>query len=302
MKILMPMERGLTHRESGWTRDHYACLRVLLGLYLLAHFAGLAAWVVELFSTAGMLADGSLSPAFGFPNLLWVTDSPLAVTLLNSSGMVAALAFIAGRWDKWAAAWMWLVLTAFLARNPLISNPALPYVGWMLLAHLFVPSTRVTLAGNWRMPAAVLAATWVVLALSYTYSGYTKLLSPTWLSGEAVAVVLENPLARDWWATNLLAAMPPLLLKWLTWFILWVELLYAPLFLLRRARFTLWTSMLIVQFGFLALLKFPDLTTPMLLMHLLAAEPRWFAAVTRPLRLRRGCSAPSDRSLTPGLR
>jgi hypothetical protein len=309
MKLL-----NLIGAASGWEFSHYALFRVLLGVYLLAHFVGLAPWVGELFSSGGMLVDGSSSPAFSFPNLLWLSDSPLSVSILNATAGIAAVAFILGVGDKWAALWIWLVLSAFLARNPLISNPALPYVGWMLLAHLFVPAK----SRGWHMPAAVLAATWVVLALSYTYSGYTKLLSPTWMAGDAVAVVLENPLARDWWITVLLAGLPDWVLKALTWFILWVELLYAPLFLLRRARCWLWVSMLFVQFGFLALLKFPDLTTPMLLMHFLACEPRWFLRLPErvrerlgaslgdrlgeKIRPRRECSAASDRWWMPDLR
>jgi predicted DCC family thiol-disulfide oxidoreductase YuxK len=270
----------------GWTGGQYALFRVLLGAYLCAHFIGLMPWTTELFSSAGLLPDASASPAFAVPNLLWLSDAPAALHALVMSAAIAAVLLAMGRHDRIAAAWIWLVLMALLARNPLIANPGMPYVGWMLLAHLFMASwprqddrgahDARAQSGHSPMAPAVIAASWVVLALSYSYSGYTKLFSATWLSGDAVAVVLDNPLARDTWLREVFTALPATLLKLLTWFILWVELLYAPLFLVRRLRVWLWSSMLFVQVGFLLLLKFPDLTTPMLLMHLLACEPRWF--------------------------
>ena len=270
----------------GWTYRQYALFRMLFGVYLCAHFVALMPWTTELFSSAGLLPTAELSPAFSVPNLLWLSDSPVMLHGLLLSAAAAAVLFASGQYHRCAAVWMWLVLMALLARNPLIANPGMPYVGWMLLAHLFVPAAPAAFAdgrGNsssqpFRAQAlmAVVAASWVVLALSYSYSGYTKLLSETWTSGDAVAVVLVNPLVRDWWLRDVIAGLPALCLSVLTWFILWVELLYAPLFVLRRLRPWLWASMLFVQIGFLLLLKFPDLTAPMLLMHMLACEPAWF--------------------------
>ena len=57
-----------------------------------------------------------------------------------------------------------------------------------------------------------------------------------------------------------------------------VELLFAPLALIRKARPILWVAMFVVQLGFLCLLNFADLTTPMLLFHLLPFDPKWIPA------------------------
>jgi predicted DCC family thiol-disulfide oxidoreductase YuxK len=57
-----------------------------------------------------------------------------------------------------------------------------------------------------------------------------------------------------------------------------IELLFAPLALIRRARPILWSAMFVVQLGFLCLLNFADLTTPMLLFHLLTFDPKWIPA------------------------
>lgn len=272
-------------KKTGWTGGQYSLFRVLFGSYLLVHFAHLLPWAAELFSHHGMLPDAEASPLLTlFPSVLRLTDSPLALDALLLSAVMAAVAFMIGWRDKLAAVWMWYVLACLFTRNPLIANPALPYVGWMLLAHLLIPGSpygslasrdRENPAGEWFMPRAVFVAGTVILGISYSYSGYTKLLSPSWVEGQTLAYVLENPLARDWFLRDLFLQLPAGILSGITWFILYVELLYAPLLLIRCLRPWLWLGMLMVQFGFLFLLNFPDLTIAMILFHLFTFDPEW---------------------------
>lgn len=267
---------------------HYTLFRVLLGGYLVVHFLMLVPFGTEVFSSAGMLGDAAASPLIrAFPNILGLYDAPWFVTTLLASGALAGVMIAAGRGDRIAAFVAFYVLACLFGRNPLIANPALPYVGWMLLLHACVPAApRSADDGAWQLPRELWIAAWVVLALSYSYSGFTKLLSPSWVSGDTVSYVLDNPLARDWFVTDLfrlLDAQAPWLIKGLTWIILYVELLFAPLALSSRLRPWLWGIMLVVQFGFLTLLNFADLTFPMLLVHLLTFDPRWL-----PQRLLQG--------------
>lgn len=275
----------------GYTGGQYSLFRILFGAYLAVHFGYLSLYAAELFSASGMLSEGGYSPLLAIaPSLLRLHDTPLTVVLITVSGFLAAVAFAAGRFDRLSAAWMLLVLISLFTRNPLIANPALPYVGLMLFAHLCLPPApfgslaargRADPAGDWAMPRPVFAALLIVLCLSYSYSGYTKLLSPNWVSGDAVALVMQNPLARDWFLRDVLLALPEWVTTFITVFILYVELLFAPLFLFKRLRVWLWSAMLVVQFGFLFLLSFPDLTIPMLLFHLLLFDPGWLPR--RPL-------------------
>ncbi len=277
---------------NSWTGGQYSLFRGLFGLYLFVHFAYLLPWSAELFSSTGMIPQAGDSPLLHlFPNILALTDHPLFVQALVGAAAVGALFFAAGYRDKWAAVYMWFVLACLFGRNPLIANPSLPYVGWMLLAHLFIPAApygswtarrRTDPDGGWRMPGPIFLAAWVVLSLSYSYSGYTKLFSPSWVSGDNVAYVLDNPLARDWFLRDIFLWLPPILLKLLTWFILAVEFLFAGLALFGRLRPWAWGAMLFVQFGFAFLLSFPDLTCAMLLFHLFTFDPGWVAATRRP--------------------
>ncbi len=274
--------------STNITGGQYSLFRVLFGAYLAVHFWQLSSYAAELFSFAGMLPDAAVSPLFAIaPSLLHLSDAPWAAVLLVASGVPAAIAFAAGRWDRLMAVWMLLVLVSVFARNPLIANPAMPYVGFMLLAHLAVPCApygslealgRADPAGGWRMPRSVFMAAVIVLAASYSYSGLTKLFSDTWVAGDTIRLVLQNPLARDWVLRDLFLAMPEGVLQGLTWFVLYVELLFAPLYLMKGLRPWLWGAMLGVQLGFLLLLRFPDLTLPMLLFHLFTFDPRWLPA------------------------
>jgi hypothetical protein len=253
--------------------SQYNLFRKLLGAYLIVHFTHLIAWGGEVFSNEGIIRDAVDSPLFGIiPNLLSISDSPAMVTAMLATGALASIFLIVGRHDKPAAFLMWYILACLFGRNPLISNPALPYLGWMLLAHLFVPATP---GEESRMPRAIYFAAWTVLALSYSYSAYTKLASPSWVSGDAVWYVLHNPLARDNVIRDFMLFLGQDFARGVTWTILWVEALFAPLALFKRLRPVVWAIMLAVQVSFLFLLNFADLTTPMLLFHLLTFDPAW---------------------------
>ncbi|HJY77741.1 MAG TPA: DCC1-like thiol-disulfide oxidoreductase family protein [Burkholderiales bacterium] len=260
---------------NQWTGGQYAIFRFLLGAYLAIHFTHLLPWGGELFSSAGMLANAHASPLLElFPSVLRLYDAPWVVSCLLALGTLAGMALAVGTHDRVAAVVAWYVLACLFTRDPLIANPGLPYLGWMLLAHVVMPKPAL----DWKMPRPIYFAAWAVLALSYSYSGYTKLLSPSWVAGDTLAFVLQNPLARDYFLREWALALPESALRLVTWAILYVELFFALLVLSRRVRPVAWATMLTAQFGFLFLLNFPDLTTPMLLFHLLTFDPAWLKA------------------------
>jgi predicted DCC family thiol-disulfide oxidoreductase YuxK len=167
---------------------------------------------------------------------------------------------------------------------PLIANPGLPYVGWMLLAHACLPPApygslaargRTDPGNGWSMPPAIFLVAWVLMALGYTYSGYTKLVSPSWLNGTAVARVLDNPLARPTPLREWLLHLPDWALHGATWTALVLELGFAPLALFRRLRPWLWTVLLMMHFSLMTLIDFTDLSLGMVMLHLFAFDPAW---------------------------
>lgn len=236
--------------NNGWTGGQYSLFRILFGIYLIVHFVHLLPWAAEVFSSQGMVPKASSSPLITyFPNIFFLFDQPLFVQIIVTLAVIAAVFFTLGYKDKIAAIFIWLTLASLFSRNPLIANPSLPYTGWMLLAHCAMPRapygsclafSRENPSGEWFMPQQIFIAIWVVLSLSYSYSGYTKMLSPSWMAGNNITYVLQNPLARDYFLRDFFLWLPPIVLQLLTWTVLYVELLFAPLALIKKMRPLLW--------------------------------------------------------------
>jgi len=272
---------------NGWTGGQYSLFRALFGCYLLVHFVDLMPWGSELFSNQGALADGAASPLlYLFPNVLALMDPPWLVTALLAGAAVASIFFALGTWDRTAALVQWYALACLFGRNPLIANPALPFLGWMLVAHFVLPKApfgslaargRTDPRGGWQMTEAIYGAAWIVMALAYSYSGYTKLISPSWVDGSALSRVLENPLARPTILRDFFLALPPIFLQLATWGGLGLELLYAPLALFHRLRPWIWLLMVAMHLGLVTLIDFADLTLGMLLLHAFTFDPAWIA-------------------------
>jgi predicted DCC family thiol-disulfide oxidoreductase YuxK len=290
--------------KNGWTGGQYSLARSMFGAYLMIHFLHLVPWARELFSSEGVLADGSLSPLLHlFPNVLALWDGSIFVTGLVILGAALCVPFAAGWHDRPAAIAIWYIWACLHGRMPLIGNPGLPYVGWLLLAHACLPPApygswaargRADPGGAWRMPGGVFLAAWVLMALGYTYSGWTKLISPSWLDGTAVARVLENPLARPGPVRDLVLSLPETLLRAVSWGALSMELTFAPLALVRRLRPWLWGMMLSMHLGLMFLIDFVDLSLGMVMLHLFTFDPGWIG----PRRAGVGNAARADTSGT----
>lgn len=273
--------------KNGWTGGQYSAFRAIFGLYLVIHFLHLLPWAPELFSFQGVLPHASDSPLIHlFPNIFAVFDSPGAVRLFLAVAAALSVLFAVGWWDRAAAVVLWYLWACLIGRNPLIANPGLPYIGWLLLTHAFLPAApfgslgargRPDPGGGWRMPPAIFAAAWILMALGYSYSGAMKLSSPSWIDGSAFHHVLENPLARPTFLRVWLLSLPPVLLQCATWGALGMELLFAPLALVRRLRPWIWSAMLLMHFGLFALVDFVDLTIGMVILHLFTFDPAWIA-------------------------
>ncbi len=270
---------------SGWTPKAYSAIRFVLGIYLAIHFVMLTPWAPELFSREGVIANGAASPILrAFPNLLALNDSPTLVSSLCVAATAASVLLAVGLWDRWAALFIWYVLACFLGRNPLILNPSLPHIGWLLLMHAAVPRAP---AGSfdawisperskrWFLPRPLFAANWVVMSAAYGYSGMTKLTSPSWIDGNALRYVLENPLSPLTPLRDLALALPSFVLTGATWFSLGLEVLFPLLACHSKTRPWAWLAMVGMHLGLLAFVDFHELSVGMLILHAWTFEPRW---------------------------
>lgn len=280
----------------------FAIFRIVLGVYLAVHFAQLIPYGAELFSNRGVFADPRLNFTYGvLPNPLEHWDSPQLVMAFLIVLLVLAIAFATGLFRRAAAILLWFGWACLFNRNNLINNPSIPYVGLLLLLSVIVPPGEALrpkrVQGDWNFPTMIYWAAWILMAAGYSYSGWMKLQSPSWIDGSAVFHVLNNPLARCGVVRDLLLAMPASFLRLMTWGTLAAELLFLPLSLWRSGRILAWCALVGMHVAILFVVNFTDLTVGMLMIHFFTYDPAW---VTAKLRQSDFATLPFSRFATNG--
>ena len=270
---------------------HFAIFRMVLGIYLAWHFAQLIPYGTELFSDRGVFADPRLNFTFGIlPNLLEHFDSPAFVAAFLIVLSVLALPFAAGLYRHSAAILLWFGWACLFNRNNLINNPSIPYVGLLLLLTLLVPASEpLTFRRtdrSWQFPPMVYWTAWILMAAGYSFSGWMKLQSPSWIDGSALYHVLNNPLARPGLARDLLLALPEICLQAMTWASLVAELFFLPLSFHPKTRMLAWSALVLMNLGILFVIDFADLTIGVLMIHLFTYDPAWLGDPIVKLRKR----------------
>lgn len=260
----------------------FAWMRILLGGYLVIHFLQLLPFAPDIWSQTGMMPDPASNLTYGmFPNLLYIFDTPLQTQLFIGVAALLSLAIMLGFKRRVAALLLWYCWACLFHRNNLITNPGLPMVGWLLLAFVLVPGGEPLRLGgkkrnrDWYMPAPLFWGAWALLAVSYTLSGLDKLGSQSWVDGNALYYLLQNPLARDSMLRNLLLDLPRWCFSLLTWGTLALEIGFGFLCLSKKARPVAWFAMVAMHLGIILLIDFADLTLGVLMLHFFVYDPRW---------------------------
>lgn len=263
---------------NGWNWRNYSIFRFVFGAYLFVHFAELLPWASELFSGEGIMAAGTSPLISPLPSLFMLSDSPVFAIGLLCASLALSLMLALGFRDRIASAALWVIWAALFCRNPMIANPGLPFVGWLLLFHTAVPVPKAGEAGTWRLPRGFYTLSWVMMSAGYTFSGITKLHSQSWIDGSALQYVLESALSRDNLIVDALTSMP-VVLTGMSYGVLALECLFAPLAVIARFRPWLWLAMVGMHLGILATIDFADLTLGMLLIHIITFNPEWLNAL-----------------------
>jgi predicted DCC family thiol-disulfide oxidoreductase YuxK len=232
-----------------------------------------------------MFAHGANSPILKlFPNIFLINDSPAFVTTVMIAAVLLSALYAVGFKDRYAAIGLWWIWTSMIGRDPLINNPGLHYVGLILVIHALLPTApygsldargKVDPGSKWYLPGPLFFVAWFLMAAGYTYSGYTKLVSPSWVSGTAFAKVLVNPLARPWFLDHFLLALPSGFLYAATWGALCAEIAFTFLAFSRKLRPFAWLMLLLMHLGLISLINFADLSLGMVMLHLFTFDASW---------------------------
>lgn len=286
-----------------WFEAHHAPLfRGVFGLFFFVQFGRLLPWAQALYGDQGVLGDVSLNPVAATLPPWWFTWSQGAGPELLLVGLMGlSLCVAVGLWPRLAALLLWAGWALLWQRNVFTLNPSMPFNGFLMLSMAaFFPSNGPWSVDRWwaqrggraapeqsgAIPRDLWGVAWAVTAVAYSWSGITKLASPTWVSGEALALILDGPLARPAPYVPWLLSFP-WLLKGLAWGTLAMETLYAPLALWRRGRAVAWAGVVGLHLGIVCTIQFAELSLGMLLIHLLTFDPAWLD----PALWRRGATA-----------
>lgn len=262
----------------------FSLFRILLGFYLFIHFVYLIPYASEIWSSNGILPEASLNLTYGFfPNLLNSLDSPIFVTVFVSTLALLSLLFCFGLQRNFLAIILWYGWACLFNRNNLISNPGIPFIGWLLLVSALIPrgepwSLSNYKNENWNLPKPLIIGAWLIMSISYSISGFDKLISSSWADGTAIHHLLSNPLARNTGLRELLLSLPLSIIQLMTWSILAIEVLFLPLALFRTTRKWIWFAMLLMHLGILILVDFADLTFGVLMIQFFTFDSEWIKA------------------------
>ena len=235
----------------------------------------------ELWSKDGILPDKSYNFTNGiFPNILSLSDSSVAVTIFICLLSFLSILLILGFQRQIVSVLLWYGWVCLFDRNNLISNPGIPFVGWILLCLAIIPKGEALCLfsekkEDWEFPKIIFYGAWIIMSLSYSISGIDKLNSPSWRDGSAIIHLLNNPLARDWPIRDFLLSVPDSILNFLSWTILIIEISFAPLAIWKKSRKLIWISTVIMHFSILLIVDFADLTFGMLMIHLFTFDASW---------------------------
>lgn len=278
----------------------FALFRAILGIYLTIHFAQLIPVSTEIFSNEGVIKNASSLPSYGkIPNILFGYDDPYTVTLFLSLLVLGSMMFTFGIYRRMCSVWLYYGWMCLLNRNPLITNPSVGYIGWILLACSTIPPgermgfllskeerekeakdesnvrRNATFSGIWEMPDIIYYGSIIIVGVSYTASGLHKLNCATWLDGTALYYVLTSPVARQNFIVDFILS-DMIYVKIMSWSSLFLEISSLFLGTFYRSRKYYWFMYIGFHVGILATVNFVDLTFGMIMAHLFTFDPSWF--------------------------
>lgn len=220
----------------------------ILGFFLLYFAISILPYIESIF---GRLTQ--------FGELTILTALSIIILILSASGLIC-LHMIPAGWRRIPFIGAWGA-NAFLAWvNPLTVSPEQSFLGWLLFSLAIIgPYSFRDKKSMWSR------LSWIVCASGYSYSAYTKLLTPSWLDGTAVKNILATPIASSWIKGNSLA--PTEVLQFAGISVIVFELLVPLALLGRRAKCAVWCALMLFHLGNICFLSLEEVSLGMLLFH-----------------------------------
>jgi hypothetical protein len=182
---------------------------------------------------------------------------------LLAVGIAGALAIVPERTRRFACILVWLCLNFFFRQNIFLFGINHDFIGWLLLALVCLEAPF-----NGKFPTFILKGAWLILGAGYLISGVSKIVhTDFWTSG----------VAAEWsfLIFNRISVEDPQLPKFLSFFVLGLEVLFPFAYLNRLSRFSAYCGMSLVHLALLSLTYCTEIAASVLLWHLLIYDQRW---------------------------
>jgi hypothetical protein len=228
-----------------YSTRQFKTFRILLGAWLAYHFISLVPYSNEMFSNE---------------NVLFVI----------CAAALAAVLLAANFARKFMALYLYGTLVFLIYSNKFYYDIDLDYLGWLLLASVFVSETK---EGKYEIPTILFWGAWAVLGLSYTLSGVSKFSDQNWQDGRAISLVMNQAVSRvytEFYKTEVMQVV----FRLSTWFVLLAETLFLPMICYNKTRRIAFWSMTMVQIGIAFMTIVSELNVAALLFHLFVLENR----------------------------
>jgi hypothetical protein len=163
----------------------WKAIRLMLGGYFLLFFADLFTFPKELFTNEALRPENAI---------INIHISEVGIAVIIFFGALASLSFLANFHARASAFSIWLALLLIIFLNPYIKEIQFDLLGWLLWFWIFFPSDVEKETSDAKL--ALLFA----LAATYWISGWAKLDSRFWRSGETLLFV--QTISRFTWLSN----------------------------------------------------------------------------------------------------
>lgn len=248
----------------NYSLGYFKYFRIALGLFSLYYFLALVPYASELFGSQGVIA-------YVFRRSLYSMSTELWIFLLVFAS-VCSLLFTIGYERSRMAIILWACAACVLNENPLLSSFTLSNLGILFIAMALVPDDA---EKDWYMPKFLHQAIGYFLAISYSASGITKLLSSYWRSGGAIEKMLTSPRARDLFLNDWILLLPSQVFTVLTYIFLFSEIVFLPGYFFKKTRKYVWLAILLMNLGIGSLTQLTKLSTTLIFLHFFVFQPEW---------------------------
>ncbi len=232
------------------------------GLYLLYYTIHVWPYAVEIFSDEGVLPNFQKNWTFGyFPNYLYVWDSSLAIHFTFAFRFICAILIIFRIRLFECGLLSWYFWACLYNRNNMIEDPSVPYVGWMCIA--------LALFSKKSLCPYISLTGWGLMILGSFYNAISKFSSPSWIDGQAIALIFQLPIAYS--HSKFLLPFASVL----TYLAIASQLVGPILCLFYKTRFWGWAIITSMHIFILVTLDITQVSLAMLLFQLFFWRPTW---------------------------